>query len=175
MKNIVYFLDMYKQNDIISGSQFNKNNEYRLVLLVSCGRRKMDCVCQARDMYTSERFILSKKLTTLIGCEWYIVSAKYGLLSPNKIIEPYDEALDTFNSVKKRTWANNIEKSLSTFSHNIKFVLLAGDSYANIIGNILEDHNYNFICPFRNRSYDDWVNVLREIVRCQETRGYVWK
>jgi len=67
------------------------------VVIVACGRLKvwrdkpdMGPVC-AREAYVSTLAQLSMRYAELLGHPWYILSAKYGLIGPDFIIEgPYE-------------------------------------------------------------------------------------
>jgi cytoplasmic iron level regulating protein YaaA (DUF328/UPF0246 family) len=61
----------------------------------------------------------------------YILSAKYGLLSPYDMIEPYELTLKTMKTAERRLWAQRV---LSALRQNCDldadtFVFLAGDPY----------------------------------------------
>lgn len=45
--------------------------------------------------------------------EVFILSAKYGLLSENTPIAPYNATLNTMTEIQKKEWAKNIMLSLS--------------------------------------------------------------
>lgn len=61
----------------------------------------------------------------------FILSAKYGLLLPDDIIEPYEQTLNTMKKADREAWA---AKVLSALRRNCdldedEFVFLAGQSY----------------------------------------------
>lgn len=76
--------------------------------LVACSKQKLDYPAPARELYTSPLF---QKAAT--HCEenydrWFILSAKYGLLEPWRVIEPYDETLNDKPSPKRKEWARMV-------------------------------------------------------------------
>ena len=61
------------------------------VTLIQCTNSKRDSQCKAAAMYDeSEYYKKMRRFAKAKGNEWYILSAKHGLLYPDKIIEPYD-------------------------------------------------------------------------------------
>lgn len=70
------------------------------IALVSCTKLKKDYPCSGQEMYLESQ--LFKKATDYIRKqdynEWYILSAKYGLLNKDTIIEPYDTTLNNMSA-----------------------------------------------------------------------------
>ena len=67
------------------------------ITVISCGKSKIEAsLCEAKDAYNGRSFLLKKKFAELNGNPWFILSAKYGLLTPNRIIDPnYDCTIKT--------------------------------------------------------------------------------
>lgn len=63
------------------------------MLIVGCGKQKLDHEAPAKDMYTSTFFQAKRAFAEQGGCPWMIASAKYGLLAPDSSIEPYECSL----------------------------------------------------------------------------------
>ena len=60
-------------------------------------------------MCQSTLFKLSYLFAKMIGCDdIYVLSAKYGLLNEEEIIEPYDETLNRKNITERRNWADKV-------------------------------------------------------------------
>jgi cytoplasmic iron level regulating protein YaaA (DUF328/UPF0246 family) len=61
----------------------------------------------------------------------FILSAKYGLLTPDDIIEPYEQTLKRMKSAERRVWAERVVSELrkSCDLEADHFVFLAGDAY----------------------------------------------
>lgn len=62
----------------------------RRVYIVGCSKEKQTQPAQARYMYTSRHFKAAFSYAEHYGTEIFILSAKYGLIPPEKVIEPYD-------------------------------------------------------------------------------------
>lgn len=63
-------------------------------LIIGCGRQKADSARYARELYTGSLFRAARAHVEAIpGVPYMILSAKYGLVRPLDIIEPYDRRL----------------------------------------------------------------------------------
>ncbi len=102
------------------------------VVLISCVKSKRDRPCRAADMYVSTLFRKMKAYAdSLKPRRIYILSAKYGLLSPDDLIEPYEKTLKAMKSPERKAWASGVLSALRQdcdldADH---FVFLAGDPY----------------------------------------------
>lgn len=59
-------------------------------VIVGCGKEKRNRKCEAQRMYTSTYFAKKREYAQWVGDEWYILSAKYGIIAPNRVISPYE-------------------------------------------------------------------------------------
>ena len=104
------------------------------VVLISCAKGKHDHACSAEKMYTSDSF--RKMLAyaqTLKPQKIFVLSAKYGLLDLQTIIEPYDQTLKNMKSIERKVWAKKVLDDLK-MAANLEedmFVILAGETYRN--------------------------------------------
>ncbi len=98
--------------------------------LISCVSSKRAKASMAAELYRSPLF---KKARAFIEsrCEkWYILSAKYGLVEPGQLIEPYDDTLKAKPQSERRQWAQNVWKELRhKLSVGDHVVILAGERY----------------------------------------------
>ena len=104
----------------------------RNVVLISCVSQKLSKKAEAKDLYTSPLF--KKNLAyvdKLKPDNTYILSAKYGLLKLNDVIEPYDVTLNTMKTYEKKKWAEMVLDQLKEVEdiENTKFIFLAGSNY----------------------------------------------
>jgi hypothetical protein len=56
--------------------------------LVSCVSKKRCTPAPAREFYTSDWFLKARDYVERDGSPWFILSAKYGLVSPSQILRP---------------------------------------------------------------------------------------
>ena len=69
-----------------------------------------------------------------LGCPWYILSAKHGLLDPGSTIDPYDETLKAMPVYRRRTWARGVIEDLAPHLIGVDTVtLFAGMAYREFL------------------------------------------
>lgn len=136
------------------------------IALISCCKKKNINKCQARDMYQSTLFKLSYLFAKMIGCDdIYVLSAKYGLLNEEEIIEPYDETLNRKNITERRNWADKViaqlKKNLEIDIKNDEFIILTGKKYYEEIIPYLQKYRL----PLGNLPIGMRLNFLKTVVR----------
>jgi hypothetical protein len=56
--------------------------------------RKLSTAAQAREFYVSSWFMAVRRYVEAAGDPWYVLSAKYALVTPAQVLAPYDETLN---------------------------------------------------------------------------------
>ena len=98
--------------------------------LVSCGAAKLPHAALAKDLYISDRFQKTRRLVEREGWPWFILSAKHGLLDPEREIEWYDMTLDTMGAHARRDWARTVMNALERHLAGVRSVVIfAGARY----------------------------------------------
>ena len=107
---------------------------------MACVSRKAAIPMAARDLYTSTWFDKASAYARQVADEWYILSAKYGLVSPGTVIAPYEQTLTKMPAAERRAWAGRVLKNLgAVLTPGDHVVILAGQAYrANLVGPICE-------------------------------------
>lgn len=80
--------------------------------LISCGKEKLSSAAPAQDMYQGDLFKKAWAYAEATYDQCYILSAKYGLLEPNQIIESYDLTLKDMDRKARREWADKIYEQI---------------------------------------------------------------
>ncbi|MFU1780203.1 DUF6884 domain-containing protein [Haloarcula japonica] len=62
--------------------------------LVGCGASKKDGTHPAKELYDSTYFEKKRDFAEQLADEWFIISAKYGVLDPDREIADYDVSID---------------------------------------------------------------------------------
>jgi hypothetical protein len=84
-----------------------REDEELRIALISCTSIKKAYKCPARDLYSeSPRFQLAFSFAKLIADKIFILSAKYGLVPEDMIIEPYNETLEERDGIGFRFYRN---------------------------------------------------------------------
>lgn len=105
------------------------------VFIIACCYKKLDKKAEAKDLYISNLFKASRSLAESYPVsEWWIVSAKYGLVHPNQVIEPYDLGLGSMAKKDRERWGAYVRRDIVRRVKNPgKIVLLCGEDYTRHI------------------------------------------
>lgn len=114
----------------------------KTIYLISCSKSKAQERCQASELYTSSLFRKSVQYVESIGGEWFVLSAKYGLVLKETVIDPYDETLNDKNKKQREEWANSIFEQIKNKIgiRDNEFVFLAGKVYSEKLITIIESN-----------------------------------
>ena len=112
--------------------------------LISCVKTKRPFRCQAKDLYVSQLFSKARKHAEGVEGVWFILSAEYGLLSPDRIVSPYERTLNKMLKGEREAWAQKVLLQIEAELPNLKrVVFLAGQRYRE-----------NLIYPLRARGLE---------------------
>jgi hypothetical protein len=94
------------------------------IAVILCSKSKQDYTCEVAEMYnTSMLFSAQQSFMDAVYDEWYVNTSKYGFMSPDKVIEPYDSWYIKKTS-KTSQLANNpnilTEKMVNTWLELVK-------------------------------------------------------
>ena len=103
--------------------------------LVGCVKRKGGHTVRAEDLYTSTLF-RGRRAFVQKSCDaWFILSAKHGLVSPDALLEPYDESLTNMSTAARRTWALRVLAEIDSLGFpptQTTFEIHAGVHYRSV-------------------------------------------
>lgn len=103
------------------------------VVFIACVSKKRDVSCKARELYISSLFKKELKYAEdiLKADDIYILSAKYGLVQLNQVIEPYNKTLNNMKEDEIRKWSRDVLKQIKE-KVNVEedeIIFLAGQKY----------------------------------------------
>jgi hypothetical protein len=102
--------------------------------LVACVATKAKEPSPARDLYVSPLFRGRRRYVERSCERWFILSARHGLLEPERLLEPYDDALGDIPTSARRRWSEqvlaNIQQRVGRLQDHI-FEVHAGADYRN--------------------------------------------
>jgi hypothetical protein len=85
------------------------------------------------------------------GC-WYILSAKFGLLDPNRVIDPYNTTLMDLGSAARRLWAKEVFAELKILCPLPSTVtIFAGQGYREYLLPLLMASRYEVQVPLEGK------------------------
>lgn len=143
---------------------YNERSELMTrIALISCASSKKDYVCEAKELYSeSVAFRLEYQLAVMLAEEIYILSAKYGLISKNTILAPYDYTLIKKTKDVKMQWSSKVLSQLQEkFSlENDEFVIFAGNDYCEYL--LPEIKNYWL--PLKGKRQGERLSTLKKMI-----------
>lgn len=124
----------------------------REIGLVSCTKSKKDDPAPPRELYEpSALFRKARKYCENTHDEWYVLSAKHGLLKPDgQRIAPYDETLTNASVSTRRAWAQDVVAELreeGLLEDDVHLYIHAGKAYYGELLPRLEDESTSISIP----------------------------
>jgi hypothetical protein len=80
--------------------------------LVGCVKMKRNHPTPGGDLYTSPLFVGRRRWVLQTCDRWFILSAKHGLVSPEQVLDPYDETLTNKSVADRRAWGQSVIANL---------------------------------------------------------------
>jgi hypothetical protein len=136
------------------------------ICLVACAKTKRENQGRAEDLYISPLFHKYRQFAREQCGIWYILSAKYGLLEPDRIIEPYDKTLKLMADIERKQWALSVVQDLKSRScRNDRIIILGGDYYRKHLVPLLSGDGYEILVPLEGKSIGfqlQWLNTVNQ-------------
>ncbi len=140
----------------------NMTGAGRRIVLVSCVKTKAERPLPAEKLYISDLFQKSSAYARHIGDNWFILSAKYGLLQQDQVIAPYEKTLKNMGVRERKTWADQVLSALvKIVSPGDEIVFLAGVRYREFLTQQLEDLGYRVSIPMEGLSFGNQLKWLK--------------
>lgn len=159
--------------DTCEGCQYTESCNLprpREIALVACCSKKLDHPAIAQDLYASQWFKAASNFIRRGGHVWYILSAKHGLVNPLRVIEPYDDTLNTMPIPRRWEWGNRVTDQLLEELHckeepplaGKKFTILAGSRYVEFLGKNLVDLGAEVNLPLKSLGIGQQLSYLKK-------------
>ena len=106
-------------------------------VFIGCVKSKKTRPCKASELYTSSLFRYSFRyaLSLTTRDKIFILSAKYGLVKPDDIIQPYELTLNNMNKRQRQQWAYKVYKQLvqEGIDFDEEAIFLCGKKYREFL------------------------------------------
>lgn len=136
------------------------------IALVSCVSSKLPRAAEAKDLYISPLFTKSRHYAEINADRWYILSAKYGLVAPERIIEPYEKTLNTMPREERKEWSRRVLAQLTnSITLSDQIIFLAGERYREDLERELISRGYSVSTPMRGLSIGKQLQWLTRHAR----------
>lgn len=134
----------------------------RTIVLVSCVSQKRPGPCRASDLYCSSLFQKARAYAERVADAWYILSAEYGLLSPDTVIRDYDRTLNAMSVAERRAWADKVSADLKkVLLPSDRVEILAGARYREFIMPALRDACAEVTVPMEGLKIGEQLRWLK--------------
>jgi len=131
------------------------------IFLISCVSKKLDCPAKARDLYISPLFKFNLQFAKKSKADKiFILSAKHGLISLEKTIEPYNLTLNNMKDFEIREWAKIVLVKLTKYAdlENDEFTFLVGIKYRKY----LVPHFLHYKVPMQGLGIGKQLKYLKD-------------
>jgi len=134
------------------------------VLLVGCVKSKRPQAAPARDLYTSTLFARRRRYAERSGARWFVVSSRWGLVTPEEVIAPYDVFLGDMPASYRRAWAAFVVAQLAGHLElaGASIEIHAGDHYVDALRPAIEGAGAELIDPVDAHSMGEtlaWYDI----------------
>lgn len=104
------------------------------IILIGCSKRKATEAAPAGEFYQGPGFRKALEYSRLAhpDAKVYVLSAKYGIVNIDQVLEPYDMTLNTMRVADRRDWAKKVLDQMHDAGINPDtdtFIVFAGKRY----------------------------------------------
>jgi hypothetical protein len=118
------------------------------IYLVSCVGKKLPTPAPAKDLYGSPWFKKARIYVESRNADWFILSAMYGVVHPEQVIESYELTLNRMAKPDRKEWATSVfEQLLPHLSPNRSVTILAGQKYREFLEGWLRNESEKVLVP----------------------------
>jgi hypothetical protein len=128
---------------------------------VSCVRRKADKASPAQDLYTSPWFRKAREFASSSFGKWYILSAKHGLVKPERVLAPYEATLKRMPVKERKEWAQRVLRQIvQVAGSRDQLTVLAGTRYREHLVPLLRAHGLTVRVPMKGKAIGSQLQWL---------------
>lgn len=149
------------------------NSAVHTVCLVACTSRKGAYPAKAEFIYKSPLFSAARSFAERRADQWFILSAKHGLLSPEDEIEPYNESLLDQSDAQRQEWAERVHRALVVrIPPGGRIIFLSGSAYRSYLDPMLTSEGRETAAPMSALGIGRQVAWLQKIAK--ESTRLAW-
>lgn len=125
------------------------------MIIIGCGKSKRREACAASDLYTGGLFAARRKYAERCTEHWYILSAKFGMLTPSQVISPYDCTMRQQAPIDQVAWCAGVVLQICDLlpdnarPRGCKIEIHAGEDYADPLVTVLRNFGFQAEWPVR--------------------------
>lgn len=134
------------------------------IAILSCTKTKKNEPCKAIEMYSLSDYFTSMEnyAKEVIECDRILIlSARYGLLDPESIIEPYERSLYDYTQSELEEWALRVASDLPPLE-NAEVISLCGKRYMKEIKPYIEKEAISYERLFEGVRMNSQIKQMNE-------------
>lgn len=133
------------------------------IALVGCVKQKLSVPSEARDLYVSALFRHLRKYAEANADDWYVLSAKYGLVPARQIIAPYEQTLLTTSAIDRVSWSKTVaDELLRLLPAKSEVLFLAGQRYRKHLEPLLWRNGFQVEVPLHGLAIGKQLQWLKQ-------------
>jgi hypothetical protein len=141
----------------------------KTLVIIPCGKSKVWSLdpktgpTKAKDAYTGAPFKVNKEYAEKFGDRWIILSAKYGFIDPDHIIQDYnvtfkDPSSNPINVTK-------LKEQAEAFTEFNRVVALGGKDYTSIVEQVFKGQNKILVTPTKGMQLGIALGAVKDATR----------
>lgn len=131
--------------------------------LVSCVGQKATAARPAKDLYVSDWFLKARYYVEQFNSPWFILSAEFGLVHPDKVIAPYERTLNHMRVAERRAWADRVISQMKVaLPRTEEIILLAGMRYREFLMDYLQSRAKRVVTPLEGLRIGEQLSWLAQ-------------
>jgi len=127
---MVFNTEIFRFNYIMEGLR-------KVLVINGCSQNKLPQPAPARDFYTGQLFRMVRKFSELHEFDQRILSGKYGLVTMNDLVDPYDLKISTKADIK-RVRDKCLYRLVELHKAYDTIIVILGKKYREVISPILD-------------------------------------
>jgi hypothetical protein len=140
-----------------------KDRMAKKIALVACVSKKNSTPMPAQDLYCSDWFRKASAYAMHVADEWYILSARHGLIAPDEVIGPYNQTLNEMPAAERRAWAKRVLEDLDrVLQPGDQVMILAGVKYRENLVNPIQEMGCNVEIPMQGLAFGEQKSWLKQ-------------
>lgn len=137
-------------------------------VFIGCGSKKRDIRSRAKDLYIGQYFKTTLEYAKSISSEEniFILSAKHGIISLDKELDPYNFTLKGKKELEKKKWAYRVIKQCEEIgiTKEEKIIFICGRDYNKYLKRYFRNHEI----PFENLAMGRQMKRIRQLLNGEE-------
>jgi len=137
------------------------------IVIAQCTDEKRSGRHMAKDLYmTSDLFKAQRRYAEAYADQWYILSAKYGLVHPLTRLTSYDMDI----SERDDDLHGQGESTIRGWGDNVDVEIIAGGDYLKRLEWYLEEYDIDYTVPFDGQRYGERIKSMKREARKVENK-----